>query len=414
MLIIAWTMSGILVVLTAVMWLLQRHYLGFYEKLQSLDRGDYCPKVGVVMPLRGSDPYLKRCLTALTELDYPDFVIQVIVDNELDPARKVVEEVLAETQSDRLKVDNLADFTDTCSLRNSALRQAYNCLPEDCEVIVQVDADAYPYRNWLSDLVAGLKDDKVGVACGVRWFAPTEPTIANLTRHVWNAGAIVQMQPLNIGWGGSFAMKREAFEKAKIYDRWGQSLFDDTFTTDSIIEAGYQLQVVPRVTMVNEESNDFKGCRIFITRQLLNLRLYHRAFKTVFLYGVGAGLITFSAFSILFWLLFTQEFTGAGILAVAIVIYFLGQTGMMRQAEFVIQRAQSEYNRPPSNISSFWKLPFAVFLALVMHPYCLIRALGIRQVTWRGITYKFTGPLNVRRINYEPYIPAESLSTQSL
>ena len=388
-----------------------------YEVFYARHAGDASPhnnpKVGVLLPLRGPDPFLARCVSALLEQNYPDYVVRIVVDNPKDPAREVVEAVIREKQPDNVTVAFLEDFDDRCSLRSCAMRQAYRSLPDDCEVIILVDADARPDSNWINELVGGLQDPEVGVACGVRWYSPLKPTLVNLARHVWNAGAILQMEPLSIGWGGSFGIKKEAFEKAQLYDRWGSVMNDDVYSTELILQQGYKLKVLPGVTMVNEESITLKACFLFISRQLLPLRLYHRAWVPVCVYGLLAGLVTFaSALTCIVAFALGQTLAGQ-VLAVALIAYFLFQALLTLSGEYVIRRTRLRLGKSGVKLSS-WKLPFAVVLALVLHPICLLNALWTNSVTWRGIVYEIHGPQQIRRLNYEPFQAAENATSHSL
>ena len=414
MLTFAYVLAGVLMLLSCMMAYLAARFIFFYNgNLEEVETHEQ-PKVGIILPLRGSDPFLKRCLVALLDQDYPDYVIRIIVDNPDDPARAEIEEVLQAHPADIVSLEFLEDFTDTCSLRSCALRQAYRGLPDDCEVIIQVDADAYPYPGWIQDLVDGLREPDVGVACGVRWFSPPKPSIPNLARHIWNAGAILQMQPMNIGWGGSFAIKKTVFEQAQLYDHWGSALFDDTYSTDLILQAGYRLKVLPRVTMVNEESTNWKGCFIFVTRQLLNLRLYHRAWRWVRGYGLTAFLVAIISFVFGVVALTMGERETAAIVLGSLALYYLFQTFCACWGERIFNNACLKLGRPAVKVHNPLWVCVGVISALIVYPLCLIEAQRTKSVTWRGITYEFTGPNNVKRLNYEPYVPEDATANLSL
>ena len=222
--IVAYTLAAGMIILLLLMGCLA---LKFMVHLLSKRADKYPhenPMVGIILPLRGSDPFLKRCLTALINQNYENYQIRVVIDNPQDPSRSIVEEVISDSNSDKIYLEYLNDFTETCSLKSCALRQGYDSLPEDCEVIVQIDADAYPYPDWIEDMVSGLQEPGVGVVCGFRWFSPTEPSLATMVRHVWNSGAALQMLHMNIGWGGAFAMSKEAFEKSQHLRTMGKCL----------------------------------------------------------------------------------------------------------------------------------------------------------------------------------------------
>jgi cellulose synthase/poly-beta-1,6-N-acetylglucosamine synthase-like glycosyltransferase len=399
--------------LLLIMTVLGLNFAMYHSRYQKLERGDYSPKVGILLPLRGPDPYLERCLLALTTQNYPDFVVHIIVDNENDPARLAVEEILSETNSDNIKLEILRDKPDTCGLKNAALLQVYDTLPDDCEVVVQLDADSYPYPEWLSDLVAGLAEPGVGIASGFRWYSPEKPTLASLTRHVWNGAAILQMLPMNIGWGGSLAYSKDAFEKADVRSQWESSLCDDTTITTAILNAGYKLRMVPRVAMINEEDTDFRGCASFIQRQLVLLRLYHRSFPLVCVYGLTSAVIHLASVVMMIAMFATGATTGGVLLWTTVAVYIIVQTISIRVGEWTIGRTQAAAGRPPIRMSPL-TLSIAVCLGLVVYPWCLLGALRTNQVTWRGITYTIEAPFKVRRENYEPFRAVESRLNQSL
>ena len=55
-----------------------------------------------------------------------------------------------------------------------------------------------------------------------------------------------------------------------------------------------------------------------------------------------------------------------------------------------------------------WKLPFAGVLVQVVHLGCLLSALCLRHIVWRGISYAVDGPHQLRLLEYRPYAPAGS------
>lgn len=396
------TLCSLLFGLLLIMIGLSLNFAAYFRRHQNLERGDYAPKVGILLPLRGSDPYLKRCLLALTKQKYPDYAVHVVVDSEDDPARFVVEEVIAETNSKLIQLDFLRHKPDTCNLKSAALLQAYDALPEDCEVVAQLDADSYPYPNWLSDLVAGLQEPGVGMTTGFRWYSPSNPTLASLVRHVWNSGAIVQMLPMQIGWGGSLAFTREVFEKADLRRLLETSLCDDTVITSAILDSGYQLRMMPRVAMINEEDTSFRGCLNFIRRQILFVRLYHRSFPLACFYALVSALIH-AVSAVMLVVMFTTGHYREGLCLLAgVAVYIISQANSVWIGEFIFGKAQAAADRPPIRMSPL-TLPLAVLLTFIVYPICMMRAIRTKQISWRGIRYTIERPFSIRRENYEPY-----------
>ncbi|MFN9913590.1 MAG: hypothetical protein ACK53L_13445, partial [Pirellulaceae bacterium] len=52
------------------------------------------PMVVAVMALRGGDEFLKETLARLTSMDYPNYILRLVIDSETDPSLKVVNDFL--------------------------------------------------------------------------------------------------------------------------------------------------------------------------------------------------------------------------------------------------------------------------------------------------------------------------------
>src|ERR1043165_3087246 len=61
----------------------------------------YQPRACVILCLRGTDPFLKDCLTGLLHQDYPAYRARIIIDSETDPAWDVVHQRLAQGYPDK-------------------------------------------------------------------------------------------------------------------------------------------------------------------------------------------------------------------------------------------------------------------------------------------------------------------------
>src|SRR5438105_2967893 len=54
-----------------------------------------CPRVAVILCLRGADPSLDACLNGLLHQDFPHYQVQIVVDNRTDSAWPRVHDHLA-------------------------------------------------------------------------------------------------------------------------------------------------------------------------------------------------------------------------------------------------------------------------------------------------------------------------------
>jgi cellulose synthase/poly-beta-1,6-N-acetylglucosamine synthase-like glycosyltransferase len=218
------------------------------------------PKAAVIMTLRGADPFLDRTLQGLTQLDYPQYDVRIVVDHKEDPAWELVHRIIRERGCRNVRVEELAERRSTCSLRMSSLIQAVNGLDASYGVVAIVDADVVTYPGWLRDLVSPMADPMIGATTGIRWFMPEGSNAGTLVRHVWNAAAVAQMRAFGIGWGGSLAVRTSLLRDGNILDKWSRIMFEDTFTANEVHSLRRRLQFVPEATMINRESTDLSGC----------------------------------------------------------------------------------------------------------------------------------------------------------
>ena len=134
----------------------------------------------------------------------------------------------------------------------------------------------YPKLRWHqpfpSHLLQPFADPRVGGVSGLRCFYPQRQNPGSLVRAVWGAAATIEMATTKILWGGSLALRREAFEHAGVRAHWQSSLCDDVPTSRLLRNSGYAVQHCP-VVMINRESVSLQGCLEFIARQLVLVRL---------------------------------------------------------------------------------------------------------------------------------------------
>lgn len=361
---------------------------------------DLLPKVALVMTLRGADPFLDRTLEGLTQLDYPHYDIHIVVDNKDDPAWDMVQRLVIERGCRNIKVEELSDRRTTCSLRMSSLIQAVSSLDSSYGVVAIVDADVVTYPRWLRDMVAPLSDPEVGATSGVRWYMPEESNAGTLVRYIWNAAAAAQMYAFGIGWGGSLALRTSFLRDAGILEKWSQIMFEDIFTVNEMNSLGRKLRFVPAATMINRESIDLAGCVKFISRQVLNVRMYHRNWLTISAYALVSAIGLNGALVVGGVALAKGRIAEAAIIGAAFTVYALGMGWLLILSEKTCHRGAAERGEPIAALS--WKLIGAGVLAHYVYLTGVVRALRVTEIEWRGIKYDLAGP---RRVNLQQYVP---------
>ena len=101
--------------------------------------------VGVILALRGADPFLESSLRGLMTLDHPSHEIRIIVDSPTDPAATIVERIRDELHATNVEIEFLKLCQETSSLKNSALIQGIKGCSEKCEAFAWLDSDTVPY-----------------------------------------------------------------------------------------------------------------------------------------------------------------------------------------------------------------------------------------------------------------------------
>jgi ceramide glucosyltransferase len=200
---------------------------------------EYLPPASVIVPVKGQDEGLCENLAALAALDYPDYELIVTAQSAADippgvlPGRvKVVLAHSADTGSSE-KVNNLI-----AAVR--ATRRA-------TEIFAFADSDTRVTPRWLRALAAPLAEAGVGASTGYRWFVPTPPTFWTLMRSVWDAVCAGMLGPGDnpFVWGGSMAIRKEAFFEIGAFEHWKNTVSDDYALTNALKSAGLKIAYAP-------------------------------------------------------------------------------------------------------------------------------------------------------------------------
>lgn len=412
-------LSAVTVLSLSLLWLIinewnwNSRFIELFEVdcLQSTE-STFAPHVCVVMALRGADPYLDATLRSLFQMDYPSFEIRIVIDNESDPAVEVVNRVLSERQPTNVSIQILNVFQESCGLKNLALVQAIELCSDRCEILAWMDSDAIPGPGWLSSMVRPLQDQSVGVTSGIRWYSLPDNSLGNHVRHLWNAAALLRMKAFGIGWGGSFAIRRDVFEVLDIASKLRKSLVEDTMISSEVLMAGGQIRFVSAATMLSMESTSLRWCLHFITRQLQMVRHYHHSWSAIQMYGVVSGMVLFALTILTILCSVSGELLSSAIAAAALLTYCIGVNYLMNRSDACVRKSLG--------IAEVSSLP-ATLMRLIAAPVCqiahLIAVVGCRsqrEIQWRGIRYKVDSAFEVRRLNYAPFCETVSPSHASL
>lgn len=344
---------------------------------------DFQPFVSVIAPTRGFEPGFEENIKPLLTQNYPAYEVLFVFDDPQDPSLEIAREFNVRTvisgpaKGTGQKVHNLI--------------AAVNELDERCEVIVFVDTDARPDRDWLRQLVAPLADETLGASTGYRWFVPERGGIASGLRSVWNASiasALGENTAKNFCWGGSTAIRRSTFERLNVVDHWRGTVSDDFTLTRVLKEAKLPIHFTPNCLVPSVGDCGFKELLEFTTRQIKITRVYASHLWLPLMLGSGLFTIVFFGGIVL---LAATGFVSAGFILV--VLFGLGAA-----KSFIRWRVISEHRSIRDLAAHVFLWPFASLLYF----YNTIVAGFSRRIKWRGITYELKSPSEAVIISREP------------
>jgi cellulose synthase/poly-beta-1,6-N-acetylglucosamine synthase-like glycosyltransferase len=383
------------------------------------------PKATIILCLRGSDPFLADCLTSLLAQDYPNYRLHIVVDSLEDPAMAVVNQRLRQSPHKTcgccvskstvpITISPLRIKYSTCSLKCSALLQAVSELEPDCEVIALADADTIAHPTWLQDLVQPLTNPEIGVTTGNRWYMPKDSQWGSLFRYLWNASAIIYMVNHEIPWGGSLAIKTQVLRDCGVLEQWREAFVEDVPLRSAIQAKGLRVHLVPSTIMINQESCTIGSFTRWRQRQELATWLYYPPYNQLIAYCIVLIGLLLLAYGGLGWSLIAQQWDKAVWFAVPLslnfVITWLLQQWVEQELEQILQARQIQ-GSPFSWLASL-KLAGALMAGQLWGNLVLVFSAHLKQVEWRGITYRITGR-KVQLVEYQPYRPLERVMSSS-
>jgi len=372
--------------------------------------------VAIILCVRGADPTLPACLDGLLTQDHPNHAIHVVLDSESDPAAIVINQAITRHPSAHVQVHILQDRNRQRGLKVSAILQALSVIPDSVPVIAFLDADAEPHSGWLCELVGPLQTPGVGATTGVRWFEPNTENVGSLVRAKWNLYAVILMRYFNIAWGGSFAIRRDAMVNSALLSKWSESICEDTCVGDSLAAAGYRVQMMPAVAMVNRETTDLSGCWRFMVRQLVFTRMHSRSWLMILTFGLA---FTFLAF--LLPICMVVCLLGGGWLAFSALAgnWLMFHIAVTRTEQLLTGLSRKHNSKAPGHARPLQTArPGAAirnhlhqFLCVTMSGCAIVQAARTRVLTWRGISYNLHQS-RVTMIEYVPFTPGLQPETE--
>lgn len=401
-----WILTVGYAALMLVQWLLVRRFVAYLNPNPTkADAKLVDPDVAIVLCARGADPHLGDCLKSLASQDWPRYHVFVVTDHADDPALVAIQSAIASAVSNRIEHLVAAEHDPRRSLKCNSLVHACERIDSQFDVVALIDADVVPEPNWLRRLIQPLNDASVGATFGTRWYQPNSNRLGTNVRGLWNAAAIVQMQAYTIPWGGSLAIRRSALLECGVLESWKSSLFEDVAVGPQLARHGLQTRLCPDLVLQSDEEATVSTAYWWMTRQLLDARLYHPRWPLVLLHALATGDLPLATIlAAVICMIQGNMFLAAALLGLLIGAEILN-AGLLLQIESAVGGVResspsgfSKVNRRMRTATWWLALP----VTQVLHMAAALHAAVLRQVTWRGVTYRFRHGRSLQMVAYVP------------
>lgn len=345
----------------------------------------YKPKASIILPCKGLDHDFKKNIERLFFQDYPDFQIIFAVAEESDPAYKPLYE-LCQKHPGRADIV-VAGFHPHRAQKINNQLHALELVHKDAEVLAFVDSDVIALNNFLTHLVAPLKDKSIGVTTGYRFYVSEKWDLPSIIRGFWNRMSSVELidDKYAFAWGGAMAIRREVFERAHMAEHWDNSADDDMSLTKAVKELGLKVHFVTKCTVTSEGRATIAEIIEWTNRQMILTKVYY---PELWRRAIGRSLIMLLWTVFMFWTLYLAVTQNSQDLLSA---FWIG-VSIFPLEIFLIVLSRSLWNRilgveVSHMYEPFWLCCFAVPIAHIVLPFMTLYSVLTNKVQWRGVTY---------------------------
>ena len=250
----------------------------YARRERNTKRPDYTPKTAIIAPHYGWDDQTAENVKRLLNQDYAGeyevfFVTHAKGESGYDESYphllKIAE---GHPNVHTLLAPNIVDNSLPRSQKVQNLMTAIAAFSDDVEIIAFVDADATIEQDWLRRLVQPLQDTNIGATVGARFYFPHTLNTASLVEAVWINFQIALQgdHPLAMVWGGSNAIRREAFEQGRVLQRWENATIEDHNLTHTVRDLKRKVHFVPDcIAVTHTEKRTWKQIIEFTNRQIV-------------------------------------------------------------------------------------------------------------------------------------------------
>ena len=343
-------------------------------------------RVALFAPCKGIDLDLETNLRSLLEQDYDNYEVTFIVESTDDAAYPAIRRAMAEHANVAARVVVAGHASDSGQKVHN-LRVATEHLSPQVKYLAFVDSDARPRREWLRGLVSRLDDPSLGAVTGYRWFTPERASVGNVLVYSMNCDVLSLLTRSShyLIWGGSWAIRRDVFERIGLRDAWKGTLSDNLVASRLMRQAGLKVRFEPACVTASSLDQSLGHAMSFIRRQYVIARLYTFDWWLFsFVSAMFSNLIWFGNLGVLVLGLLTGSPSPWIPVAVSAALYAVTvYRGWLRQG--LVKVYFPEWESASRRIQRFdiWANP----LVELAHGFGVSSAAIGRHILWRGIRY---------------------------
>ena len=307
--------------------------------------------------------------------DYPEYRLYFITESEKDPASPLIKEIIKDKKNASLII---AGRTSKCCQKNhnllAGVREELK-KEKPADYFVFADADVQPNKTWLKDLVQPLSSSDVQATTAFRWLKPKNFSFFGTMHAMLSAYLGTLMSSSDGMWGGSMAIKREAFSKYGVDKRWETAVADDISLMEIVIKNKLKRVFVPICSA--ESSNVIKDANAlfeWFLRQIQYLKTYCKAHWITSIFFIGLNTIT----TILLFVLSIYSLITSGLSSISIML-------IICCILFIMIMSLSRFEGKEGQHYFIWCL--MVIPSITMGFICLIASIFRSDMIWRGIRY---------------------------
>ncbi|NWG10388.1 glycosyltransferase [Candidatus Bathyarchaeota archaeon] len=212
------------------------------------EKSQFYPKVSVVIPVKNGANHVRELLDSLMQVGYEKDKMEIVVvdGKSTDKTREIVTQYPVQLFTEEKPGLNGA--------RNTGLRHSSG------EIIAFTDFDCVIPKNWITKIIENFQNSKVGCVGGnVHGYYEdflsqyADESIMPVMRIFKKREELDSVKPpMHYPAGCNMAFKREAIEKAGLFDESVKYGFDEDELVERICKKGYKMVLDPEVLIMHK------------------------------------------------------------------------------------------------------------------------------------------------------------------